>query len=84
MSEQNGMKIFVFLKFLMVKDFGEKKSDGELSFPFSSLMTLGPQNVIVLICTMADIRSQMLQHVFDFYLRPLVRETGFWEILQKS
>lgn len=41
MSEQNGMKIFVFLKFLMVKDFGEKKSDRELSFPFSSLNDTG-------------------------------------------
>lgn len=60
MSEQNGMKIFVFLKFLIVKDFGEKKSDCELSFPFSSLNDTGPQNVILLICTIADIRSQML------------------------
>lgn len=41
MSEQNGMKIFVFLKFLIVKDFGEKKSDCELSFPFSSLNDTG-------------------------------------------
>ena len=52
---------------------------------FHVMMTVGPQNVVLLICTIADIRSQRFSYVYNFFFRrPLVRETGFWAILQKS
>lgn len=35
------MKLFVLLKFLIVKDFGEKKFDCELSFLFLFLNDIG-------------------------------------------